>query len=152
MSDRWLCDDCGSEQIELCYPAWFKRNEKGNLEYVEIDTGAEEPNGFCCHECDGLSGFKLTRDVRAFESSWRKDGTSSDADCTEVLFASVETKLLLYNPTGKDGDWKLSRPAREAIQECLSKVWDWEDDTVRLRYRIVSSVLDKPIEMEAVRR
>ena len=51
---NYLCITCGSENVQLCMPAWFRPNEE--MEFVEMDTEALELSVFCpeCEQCEGI--------------------------------------------------------------------------------------------------
>lgn len=54
MSNRWKCPKCGSDNVEVCYPAWFKESTDFDLTFVEADTEADIRAWYCpdCNDSD----------------------------------------------------------------------------------------------------
>ena len=51
---KYRCVNCGSEDVELAYPAWFAPNDE--FKFVEADTEADELYIFC-NECEESNGI-----------------------------------------------------------------------------------------------
>jgi rRNA maturation protein Nop10 len=50
---KYVCEDCGSEKVQVCLPAWFDPNK--NLKMVDIDDAADELSTYC-EECGDTTG------------------------------------------------------------------------------------------------
>lgn len=54
MSDKYVCDDCGGANVQVCLPAWFDPNKE--LKFIDCDAEADELSVYCedCGDCTAL--------------------------------------------------------------------------------------------------
>lgn len=53
---KWCCPECGSLDVQVSLPSWFRETDTGDLEYVEVDGEADIRAWYCddCGEsCEG---------------------------------------------------------------------------------------------------
>ena len=48
---RWKCRQCGSRNVEVSYPAWFREGTDYSIELIEPDNEAD-PLWFYCEDCE----------------------------------------------------------------------------------------------------
>lgn len=47
---RWGCPDCGSRDVEVAYPAWYREGKDLALKPTSVDSEAE-PLYWACNNC-----------------------------------------------------------------------------------------------------
>lgn len=51
-NNRWKCPKCGSLNVAVCYPAWFKEACDRELQYIEADIESDVKS-WHCEDCNG---------------------------------------------------------------------------------------------------
>lgn len=50
-TSKWKCPACGSTDVEIALPAWFRETQDGHLMHTSTDVEAE-PLYWICNACD----------------------------------------------------------------------------------------------------
>lgn len=48
---RWKCPECGSHDVQISLPTWYREKTDGQLEFVETDAEADVMWWYC-PDCD----------------------------------------------------------------------------------------------------
>lgn len=51
MTSKWKCPACGSHNVQISLPTWYKETQDGQLEAVEVDSEADVL-WWWCEDCD----------------------------------------------------------------------------------------------------
>jgi hypothetical protein len=51
MTSRWKCPKCGSENVQVAIPTWYRESSDGTLTFVNTDEEAD-PLYWVCDDCE----------------------------------------------------------------------------------------------------
>jgi len=52
---RWKCRECGSLNVEIALPCWFREDRDMNLHQIDGPEDEAEPMAWSCNECFAYS-------------------------------------------------------------------------------------------------